>query len=44
MGDKEKVEDAAENAGGAVVRGVKEGVRVAKRVGKGMKKEIDKKD
>ena len=41
---KEKVEGAAEKTGEAIGRGLKEGARVVNRVGKGIKKEIDKKD
>ena len=43
-GKKEKVEEAAEKTGEAVGKGLKEGARIAKRAGHGLKKELKKKD
>ena len=43
-GKKEKVEEAAEKTGEAVGKGLKESARVLKRAGRGLKKEIEKKD
>jgi hypothetical protein len=43
-GKKEKVEEAAEKTGEAVGKGLKEGARIVKRAGHGLKKELKKKD
>ena len=41
-GTKEKVEDAAEKTGETVGKGLKEGAKIVKRAGQGLKKELKK--